>query len=610
MKELEDAKQWYLDSVNATVDARPKAERDRDYVDLKQWTAEEEAELKRRKQPITVSPEIKENIETIIGLEIQNRTDIKAFPRNPGDEDAAEAATDALRYIADNTDFDQTKTSCAFNLLVEGTMAGIVEVKKTKKGFEVSPGHIPWDRFFIDQHASRKDGKDAKHMGQAIWLDKDEAIAMFPGVDESIITAGLEEAGGTDTYDDKPKNFFFDQKRQRVKLIEMYYNSGGWKHCIFTGLGYVIKPRPSPYLDEDGDPVNPIEIQRAFLDRDNNAYGFARQLISLVDELNKRRSKMLHLLSVRQIVADKGAVDNINKARREMNAPDGYVEKNPGKDFDVLPTGDLANGQMQLMLDAKQSLNSFGGSESLAGTEDRNMSGRALQIRQQSSVRGLSSVLDGLRHWEKRMYRQMWMRVKQFWTEEKWIRVTDDENNLKFVQINKPVTFEEVFQQSGQLYDALDPRINQTHHVENAVSELDVDIILDTVPDTTILQMETFEAFAQAVQASGTQVPLEMWLELMPAIPNKRQLKDTLKGGNLSPEEQQAQQAEQQAAQQAQQAQQSMAEEMHQLEMQGQMADIRAKMAKAYKDTVDAEAQDIENDAVQAGLMELGTFSG
>ena len=319
---------------------------------------------------------------------------------------------------------------------------------------------------------------------------------------------------------------------------------------------------------------------------------------------------MLHLLSVRQIVVDKGAVDNINKARREMNTPDGYVEKNPGKEFNVLPTGDLANGQMQLMIDAKQSLNSFGGSESLAGTEERNMSGRALQIRQQSSVRGLASILDGLRHWEKRMYRQMWMRVKQFWTEEKWIRVTDDENNLKFVQLNKPVTYEEVFQQSGQLYDALDPRINQTHHVENAVSELDVDIILDTVPDTTILQMETFEAFAQAVQASGTQVPLEMWLELMPAIPNKRQLKDTLKGGNLSPEEQQAQQAEQQAAQQAQQAQQAMAEEMHQLGMQSQMADIRAKMAKAYKDTVDAEAQDIENDAVQAGLMELGTFNG
>ena len=70
-------------------------------------------------------------------------------------------------------------------------------------------------------------------------------------------------------------------------------------HCMFTGQGYVVEPHLSDYLDEEGEPTNPIEVQRAYMDRDNNPYGYVRQLITIVDEINKRRSKSLHLLSTR-----------------------------------------------------------------------------------------------------------------------------------------------------------------------------------------------------------------------------------------------------------------------------------------------------------------------
>ena len=223
MTEFSDVRQWYLDTVNSTVDSRRLSERDRDYYDNKQLTSEEESALKKRKQPIVISNRIKSKIDSTLGLEIRSRVDIKAFPRNPNDEQSAEAATDSLRYIADNSDFDQVKTDAAFNMLVEGTGAAICEVEKTRKGFEVMPRYIPWDRFFIDPHSSRKDGKDAKFMGQAIWMDEKDAMDMFPDADPAIISAGADDGTIGDTYDDKPKDMFFDQARSRVKLIEMYY---------------------------------------------------------------------------------------------------------------------------------------------------------------------------------------------------------------------------------------------------------------------------------------------------------------------------------------------------------------------------------------------------
>ena len=48
----------------------------------------------------------------------------------------------------------------------------------------------------------------------------------------------------------------------------------------------------------------------------------------------------------------------------------------------------------------------------------------------------LGDLLDNLRHLDRRVFRAMWARMRQFWTAEKWMRVTDDERNVKWVGLN------------------------------------------------------------------------------------------------------------------------------------------------------------------------------
>ena len=585
MRSHEDVKKWYLDTVSQTTESRAQCERDRDYYDNKQWTDAEVTELKKRKQPVITVNRIKPKIDALIGLEISSRVDIKAFPRTPNDEESADAATDSLRYVADNSDFDQVKTDAAYNLFIEGTMAGIVEVEQTAKGFEIKPRHIPWDRFFIDKYATRKDGRDAKFMGQAIWMDMSDAVATFPNK-ESVLEGTDEESG--DTYDDKPKNVFYDSTRKRVKVIEMFYHDGGWKHVIFTGLGEVVESRPSPYKDEDGAPMNPIEVQAAFIDRDNNHYSPVRQMISIQDEINKRRSKSMHLLSVRQTIAQKGAVDNVNAARRELAKPDGFIEVNGDLRFEIQNTSDLAMGQLNLLQEAKGEIDAIGANAAVTGKEERNLSGRAMQVRQQAGAVELTPVLDGLRSWERRMYRQMWARVRQFWTEEKWIRVTDDEKNMKFVGLNRPVTMGEMLEQKGEMFDANDPRMSQVVDIQNPVAELDVDIVLDAVPDMVNLQAEQFELLANMYQANPQAVPFDMIIESS-SLRNKDRILERMSGG--TPEEQQINQAKQQQAEQ--------------IALMTQQTDIEGEKAKARKDNADAEAQEIENFATKTGITDI-----
>ena len=605
MKPHEDVKQWYLDSLTHSQSNRALCERDRDYYDGKQWTDLELSELKKRKQPPTTINRIKPKIDSTIGLEIRGRVDIKAFPRTPNDEQGAEAATDSLRYVADNKDFDQIKTDCAKDLFIEGTMAAIVEVEKTGQGYEICPRVIPWDRFFIDPHSTRKDGKDALFMGQAIWLEESIAKNMFKGKDSFLDGREMD----TTAHDDKPKNVFYDQTRKRVKVIEIYYHDSGWKHAIFTGSGFVVDPVESNYLDDEGQPTNPIEMQSAFIDRENNRYGAVRQMISIQDEINKRRSKALHLLNNRQTVGEVGAVTNVAQMKREMAKPDGHVEVNPGMRFDRLDTSDLAMGQLNLLQEAKSEIDNVGANASVTGKEERNLSGRAMQVRQQAGTVELAPALDGLRHWEKRMYRQMWMRIKQYWTEEKWVRITDDEKNLKFVGLNKPVTLGEQLQNIAQdekanpqerqqatamlqeLMATQDPRLNQVASVENPVTELDVDIILESVPDTVNIEAEQFELLANMYQANPQAIPFEMIIESS-SLRNKNRILERLKGA--SPEEQQAIQKQQQMQEMAMQLE-MMAKQLEGEKTKSETVENYAEAEKTKAETMKIMHQPLMN---------------
>lgn len=508
MTDLTTLVDYYKDSEESTRDARVKAERDRDYVDHKQLTAQEISTLKQRKQPPIQINRIKPKVDFLRGIEREGRTDPKAFPRTPGHDEDAESATDSLRFIADNTSFDQTKSAGFDNLLVEGVEGAEVVWNVEEKEIEIN--HLHWDRVFYDPHSRKPDFTDAKYKGLVVWLDEDDAKATYKGKD-AIIDSAFADHGIDRTYDDKP-TFWVDAKRKRVKVCQIYYQErGNWKLAHYTKAGFLVDPIDSPWIDDKGKPECGIELQSAYVDRDGNRYGVVRSLIDIQDEINKRRSKALHLLSQRQTFSNERAVgrDGIRKLKSELAKPDGHIEMNAGaefgKDFGTLDTNDLATGQFSLLQEAKQEIDAVGANAALTGKEDQNQSGRAILARQSGGQLELTPIFDGHRAWQLRIYRQAWNRVRQFWTSERWIRVTDDEKNLKWVGLNRTITAGEQLQnEMGSIPPEFegDPRLNVPVGIDNPISELDIDIIMEDIPDVVTIQQEQFDQLAQMYQAN------------------------------------------------------------------------------------------------------------
>lgn len=610
---------WYQAAEDSTSDARQEAEQARDYYDDKQLTDAEVATLKKRKQPVYWSNRIKPKINYLLGTESQKRTDPKAYPRNPADEEAATAASDALRYVTDDQKWDRKRSACFDSFLVEGACGVDVAVTEQKDGdycIQVKP--IMWDRMWWDPHSRSRDFSDAKYIGQFVWMDLDDAVDQWPDsadVLESMISSNAGANG--ETYDDVPRLRWSDPKRKRVRVAECWSKEGHKVYYSkFTQAG-ILERVVSPYKDSDGEPEWGPVFGSCFVDRDGDRYGVVRSWIPIQDEINKRRSKALHLMSVRQTYGNAEALTDLNKARNELAKPDGHVEMQGGakfgEDFGILPTGDMAAAQVNLLQEAKNEIDSVGVNAAQSGTEQRVMSGRALIARQESGLSELGPVFDGFNQFQHDVYRRIWNCIKQFWTKEKWVRVTDDDKNVRFVGLNQPLTAGEKMlneaKQSRIPPDQLqelemqiqqDPMAQQIVGTKNDMGQLDVDITIDDVPATASLQQEQFETLAQIAPQAGTMPPpLFEALIMASGLRNKDKIIEKLKGGG---EQDGAAAQIEQIKQEAQQVMGQMQEQIAQLEQDKSLDKYKLdiEMYKAETDRLQVTAPAMPQEAVQA----------
>lgn len=611
MRSHEELQKWYQQWEETTQVERTLAERDRDYYDGKQWTEEERATLEKRKQPIITINRIAPKINFIAGTEIKIRSDPKAEPRTPNDMDVADVATDTIRYVLEENNWDQTRSMAANDLLLEGVCAGEVGVELKYDEICVTIKRMAWDRILYDPHASAHDFSDAKFCGSVMWMDREDALATWPDAAE-IIESTTTPGDTNTTHEDKPHSWS-DPSRDRIKVCQMWWRDTtpadeehpaprkDWYVGTITGAGFVEKPTVSPYVNRRGETEPGLVLQACYIDRQNAHYGVVRNLIPIQDEINKRRSKALHLISMRQSTSTAGAFADIQELKRELARPDAHIEVPPGADFQILPAGDMAQAQFLLLEESKREIDTVGPSALATGHENRAMSGRAQQVAQQSGQTELESVFDRARNWQRNIYRLVFSRIQQFWTDEKYIRVRDSDQNIRFIQINQPVTkrmavLEAAEQQGVEVPPEMlaDPALDEVIDTRNNIAELDVDIILTDAPDTVSLRQEQFEILAGLAER-GLPIPPDIIIEAS-NIRDKKKILDRIRGT----EEQQAQQAQMQQQQMAEESQaRAVAMAQAQAKAQETVASTALKQAQAADTQVDMHIKAAE---AQAGL--------
>lgn len=674
---LADLVQAFQDWETTTADQRTLAERDEDYYHGKQISPEHHTDLKHRDQPTVVKNRIFKKINFLLGDEIQSRTDPKGLPRTVAHDEDVKALTDGVRYVCDKERFDQIASRTWQAMLLPGYAGCVVEhaLKKTDRGneIEIKIRRVAYDRLWYDVHGREPDFLDSERLGISTWFSLDKAIAFYakhPHAEPDFREV-LEQSMGTDgtdgtTHADKPTWHAGQGKRRRLRVSEAYFpvaDEDGtlrWHVAHYTYAGWLIKPRPTGYLDEDGNDVNPLLAVAGFVTREGERYGLARHMIDPQNEINQRSSKMLHLLSVDRTVAEEGAVLDVHQAKQERAKADGWVTVQRN----ALATNrihfekgiDVAQGHAMLLQEAKQEIDSIGPEIPQLGAVSSSASGKSIQIRQQIGNMELAPLKDNLRQFRLRVYEQVWLRIRQFWKDEKWVRVTDDSESsgYRFVGLNREVTkrkrlqellkagvdpnaavqtvgyergsLERIEEQLSQnaaaqgvqldpvrlqrmALDVLmkDPQLNEKMRANDAPNT-GLDMIVEESPDVAIVAQEEYDNLAQMMPSFLQHAPqmapqlLEMMVEAS-QLRNKRKLLGMLRKPP-DPEQQQLQQQQQQMAQAQMQLQvQQLAASVAALQAQAQLTTAKAQSevadAQATAQKTPAEVQALEAQALK-----------
>jgi hypothetical protein len=531
---LSRLKKAYLDYVGSKRDEILEQQDARRYRHGSQYTSEQTAVYNKRKQPIVTYNRIAPKVNGVVGLIEKLRQAPKAYPRTPKEEAGADLATAVVRYVVDEQQFKTLSPFCGQDAAIDGLSGIELVLEQGDQGDpEVGLVKVEGDDFFYDPRSFDLDFGDARYMGVAKWLDLEMAIEMFPDKEQDIRDSVESGSDLTTNSDRENKWYISDGDIKRVRVVDHWYMMrGDWCYCVYTGSVKLAEGK-SYFTDQKGKTVCKFVMFSANVDQDGDRYGFVRQFKSVQDEINQRRSKSLHILNSRRILAEDGAFDDIEKTRLEAIRPDGVVIHNKGFEatFDDGIKMQETEAQLKFLQEAKEELDSYGPTLSLVGDIGANLSGRAISLQQQAGIAQLGPFMVSYRAWKLRVYRAIWNAVRQHWKSERWIRVTDDENSVNFVGLNQIGT---------------NPMTGMPTMV-NQVSSLDVDIIMEEGPDTINMMADTWEALSALAQ-NGAEIPPAILLELAPGIDASTRKRLIDKMSQPDPMQEQAKQLELQTA--------------------------------------------------------------
>jgi len=260
--------------------------------------------------------------------------------------------------------------------------------------------------------------------------------------------------------------------------------------AIFSNKG-MLQDVESPYR-HDRFAFTPVWAFKR--DRDGQPYGVIRNMRDPQEDLNKRRSKALWILSTNRVVADEDAVEDWDEAEEQVARPDGIIKKIRGTDFDISNETALAKEHVALMIQDIQFLESTSGvTEENRGEVTNASSGRAINLRQTQGSVVTADLFDNLRfaiqlHGEKKL-----SLIEQYYTEPKIFRITGDRGQEDFQNVNMP----------GQDDDG-------NLQIENDITRTKSDFIVDTQSFNETVRLAMFESMMNMLGQMEPDVQLAL----------------------------------------------------------------------------------------------------
>lgn len=479
---------------NGHLDYVYMAQKCDEYYQGEQWDAEDEAALEAEGRPALTINTILPTVNTILGEQSTRRADIQFKPRRGGDEAVAQTLNKLYMQIADSNKLDWVEQQVfSDGLIMDGR--GYFDVRMDFSDHVEGEVRItakdPLD-VLIDPDAKDADPKTWSEVFETKWMTLDEIEELYGKqkaerllfVAENGMSFGPDSVeyqetrfGDTENNDDHfGAGVPGDEEYRNVKALRVVER----QHKKLTRCDFFVDPdtgdqRQAPdawsdakvkkfakkhslsviskvirkvrwtvtcdqvVLHDDWSPYSQFTIVPFFCYfRRGRPFGVVRNLLSPQEQLNKIASQELHIVNTTAnsgwMVESGSLVGMTADDLEEHGAETGLVlEYARG----TTPPQKIGANQIPTGLDRiaqKAALNIktiSGVNDSMLGTDSAEVSGVAIQAKQNRGAVMIQVPLDNLRKSRQYLAEKILNLIQTFYTEQRVIQVTNEEDPLK-----------------------------------------------------------------------------------------------------------------------------------------------------------------------------------
>lgn len=592
-----------------------------DYYAGRQWTETDQNALARQLRPTITFNKTGPILDSLVGLEINNREMTKVYPRKQGNVKQSELWTAGLMWVREMANAEGEECDAFMDVARSGL--GCVDTYLATSEREAGAYDMGMDRVdpkecFFDPSAVKRNLRDTRYRGRVRSIPIDSARELFPDCEDYELHAGWAQ-----TLDDGmdvsrlPENYLFNGSsqsglglRKNVTIVEIqwweyepYYqvedpykktkihmdqatfneasrrmrllvpgfklNSAKYRRKVhkraFLGARILKRPPlPCPY---------DFSLQFITGKRDKTKrhwFGLMRAMKDPQMWANKWLSQIMHILNSNAkggILADKNVFDDWQKVEKNWSNPAFIAWLAAGKTPDQVgyrQQAPMPQGLFELMNFAISSVPDANGiSQEILGLADRDQPSSLEYQRRQAGMSVLAIFFDALRMYRKAQGKIALYMIQKWMADGRLVRVAVEAGDEQYIPL----------------------LMSQDEGV------IEYDLIVDESPSSPNQKEMVWSMLVQAMpMLSGMNIPPEIWGELMAYSPLPasivQKIKETAKGNP---------QADQEQAMMQRMTLALMGAQVKQLEGQAMesAADVTAKNAKAAKDATEADQRQL-----------------
>ena len=479
---------------NGHLDYVEMAHKCDEYYRGDQWDYDDQAALEAEGRPALTINTILPTVNTILGEQSTRRADIQFKPRRGGDEDVAHTLTKLYMQISDNNKLDWVEQQVfSDGLIMDGR--GYFDVRMDFSDHVEGEVRItakdPLD-ILIDPDAKDADPKTWNEVFESKWMTLDEIEELYGKdkadrllfVAENGMSFGPDSVeyqesrfGDTETNDDHfgagvPGDEEYRNvkslrviERQHKKLSRAFFfidrETGDQRQCPDSWNEAKNKKFAKKYemelvsrvirqvrwtvtcdqvvLHDSWSPYNDFTIVPFFCYfRRGNPFGAIRNLLSPQEQLNKIASQELHIVNTTAnsgwMVEAGSLVGMTADDLEEHGAETGLVlEYARGTNApQKIQPNQIPTGLDRIAMKAAANIKTISGvNDSMLGTDSAEVSGIAIQAKQNRGAIMIQVPLDNLRKSRQYLAESILNLVQTFYTEQRVIQVTNEADPLK-----------------------------------------------------------------------------------------------------------------------------------------------------------------------------------